>query len=63
MAADIASTLERDNVFGNSENPAKLIVREPAADEAVPAILREGTGVKEFETEFMLVSLAHGQPN
>ena len=29
----------------------------------MPAILREGSGVKEFETEFMLISLASGQPN
>ena len=29
----------------------------------MPAVLREGTGVKEFEPEFMLISLAHGQPN
>ena len=29
----------------------------------MPAILREGTGVKEFEVDFMLISLAHGQPN
>jgi len=26
----------------------------------MPAILREGSGVKEFEVEFMLISLAHG---
>jgi hypothetical protein len=63
MAADIAGLLERDEVFGNSEKPDKLVVREAKADEIVPSVLREGSGVTEFETEFMLVSLAHGQPN
>lgn len=29
----------------------------------MPAVLREGAGVTEFENEFMIVSLAHGQPN
>ena len=29
----------------------------------MPAIMREGTGVKEFEPDFFIVSLAHGQPN
>ena len=29
----------------------------------VPSVLREGSATTEFETEFMLVSLAHGQPN
>jgi hypothetical protein len=40
-----------------------LNIREPKYNEAMPAILREGSGVKEFEVEFMLISLAHGQPN
>ena len=63
MASDIAQALERDNVFGSSEDPKKMVIREPNSDEAMPAILREGAGVKEFEPDFMLVSLAHGQPN
>jgi hypothetical protein len=37
-----------------------LIIRNPSENEAMPAVLREGTGVKEFEPEFMLISLAHG---
>ena len=62
MASDICQALERDNVLGNSDDPKKLVVREPGPVEAMPAILREGAGVKEFEPDFMLVSLAHGQP-
>jgi len=62
MASDICQMLERDRVFGNSEDAKKLVVRVPGEKEAMPAILREGTGVKDFETEFMLISLAHGQP-
>ena len=63
MATDQCQALERDNVLGNSPDPKKMIIREPAYDEAVPAVLREGTPVKEFEPDFFLVSLAHGQPN
>lgn len=62
MASDICQALERDNVFGSSDDPKKLVVREPGPNEAMPAILREGAGVKEFEPDFMLISLAHGQP-
>ena len=40
-----------------------MIIREPKDNEAMPAVLREGQGVKEFEPDFFLVSLAHGQPN
>ena len=63
MSTDIAQALERDGVFGNSDKPDKLVIRKAGHDDAVPAVLREGSGVTEFETEFMLVSLAHGQPN
>jgi hypothetical protein len=37
-----------------------MIIREPKSDEAMPAVLREGAPVKEFEPDFFLVSLAHG---
>lgn len=60
MVSDTCQALERDNVFGNSEDPTKLVIREPTRMEAMPAILREGAGVKEFENDFMLVSLANG---
>ena len=63
MASDICQALERDNVFGDSEDPNKLVIRVPKENEAMPAVLREGQGVKEFEPDFMLISLAHGQPN
>lgn len=63
MASDSCQALERDNVFGGCEEPTKMAVRKPKANEAMPAVLREGSGVTEFETDFMIVSLAHGQPN
>jgi nuclear protein localization protein 4 homolog len=50
-------------VLGNSNDPKKMIIREPNYDEAMPAVLREGAPVKDFEPDFFLVSLAHGQPN
>jgi len=32
-------------------------------NECMPAVLREGAPVKDFEPDFFLVSLANGQPN
>lgn len=49
--------------MGDSGNPRKMCIREPKSDEAMPAVLREGASVKEFEPDFFLVSLASGQPN
>ena len=63
MASDQCQALERDSVLGNSEDPNKMVIREPKVDEAMPAVLREGAGVKEFEPDFFLVSISHGQPN
>ena len=63
MASDQCQALERDAVLGDSGDAKKMIIREPKSDEAMPAVLREGAPVKEFEPDFFLVSLAHGQPN
>ena len=63
MASDLCQALERDNVLDTSNDPKKMKIREPKEDEAMPAVLREGAPVKEFEPDFFLVSLAHGQPN
>lgn len=63
MASDQCQTLERDNVLGHSEDQTKMKIRDPSVKEAMPAVLREGTGVTEFEPDFFLVSLSHGQPN
>ena len=63
MVTDQCQALEKDDVLGNSYDPKKMVIREPKREEAMPAVLREGAGVKEFETDFFIVSLAHGQPN
>lgn len=63
MASDQCQALERDSVLGNSKDQKKMIIREPNENEAMPAVLREGAPVKEFEPDFFIVSLAHGQPN
>ena len=63
MASDQCQALERDNILGDSADAKKMVIREPKREEAMPAVLREGAGVKEFEPDFFLVSLAHGQPN
>ena len=50
-------------MFGNSGDPKKMIIKKPAANEAVPAVLQEGAPVKEFALDFFIVSLAHGVVN
>ena len=39
-----------------------MILREPGPNEMIPSVVREGKPVKEFEPDFFIVSLAHGQP-
>jgi len=63
MISDMGLALERDNVFGESNKKGKMVVREPTDNEdLLPQILTKNTAVKEFDSEFFLVSLAHGQP-
>lgn len=62
MISDMGQALERDNVYGESDKPGKMVVREPGPDELVPQILTQNKTVKDFDSEFFLVSLAHGQP-
>jgi len=62
MVSDQCQALERDNVFGESESRKKMVLRQPAENEMIPSVVKEGKTVKEFEPDFFLVSLAHGQP-
>jgi nuclear protein localization family protein 4 len=62
MVSDLCQALERDNIFGNSEDSKMMVVREPEENEMVPAIIKEGKTVKEFDPEFFIVSLSNGQP-
>lgn len=64
MVSDQCQVLERDNIFGDTDDPKKLTIRTNLKeDECMPAVLREGAPVKEFEPDFFIVSLANGQPN
>ena len=54
--------MERDNVFGVSESRKHMVLREGAPNEMIPTVLKEGKPAKEFEPDFFIVSLAHGQP-
>jgi nuclear protein localization protein 4 homolog len=62
MVSDLGQALERDNVFGNHEDHKHMVVREPEENEMVPNIVKQGKTVKEFDPEFFIVSIAHGQP-
>ena len=39
-----------------------MVVREPKENEMIPSILFESKTVKEFEPDFFIVQVAHGQP-
>ena len=39
-----------------------MILREPGPNEMIPSVVKEGKPAKEFEPDFFIVSLAHGQP-
>ena len=62
MISDQGQALERDNVFGDSESRKKMVVRVPNENEMVPSIITKGKNVKDFEPDFFIVSVAHGQP-
>ena len=39
-----------------------MVLREAGPTEMIPSCMKEGKQVKEFEPDFFIVSLAHGQP-
>lgn len=62
MVSDQCQALERDDIFGNSDSRRKMILREPGPNEMIPSVVKEGKPAKEFEPDFFIVSLGHGQP-
>ena len=52
MVSDMAQALERDGVFGESKDRKKMCDRTPAVNDMVPAVMCEGTNVKEFDQIF-----------
>lgn len=62
MVSDQCQALERDNIFGNTDSRKKMVLREGGQNEMIPSVVKEGKTVKEFEPDFFIVSLAHGQP-
>jgi nuclear protein localization family protein 4 len=39
-----------------------MTLREGGPNEMIPSVVKEGKPAKEFEPDFFIVSLAHGQP-
>jgi len=62
MVSDLCQALERDNIFGNSEDNKSMAVREAEENEMIPSVIKEGKAVKTFDPEFFIVSISHGQP-
>lgn len=62
MISDQGQSLERDGVLGESKDPNKMVLREAGENDMLPNVLQESKTVKEFVTDFFIVSLAHGQP-
>lgn len=62
MVSDQCQALERDGVFGHSDDNKLMKVRQPEENEMIPNIIKEGKTVTEFDPEFFIVSLANGKP-
>lgn len=60
QVSDLGQALERDNVFGKSENRKMMGLRDPGNSDMVPPMLRQGKTVQEFEPEFFIVTMSHG---
>ena len=39
-----------------------MVLRAPSENEMIPSVVKEGKPVKEFEPDFFIVNVAHGQP-
>ena len=39
-----------------------MILREAGENELIPSVVKEGKPAKDFEPDFFIVSIAHGQP-
>ena len=62
MVSDQCQALERDNILQVSDDHKRLHVRKAEEDEMIPAIIQSGKTVTDFDPEFFIVSVAHGQP-
>lgn len=62
MVSDQAQALERDNVFGESENRRRLVKRKPNDKELLPTIMCENKPSEEFQPEWFIVNLGCGMP-
>ena len=62
MVSDQCQALERDNIFGNSEDNKMMVVREPEENEMIPNVIKESRTVKQFDPDFFIVNVANGQP-
>ena len=62
MVSDQAQALERDNVFGESENRRRLVKRKPNDKELLPTVMCENKPSEEFQPEWFIVSVGCGMP-
>ena len=62
MVSDQCQALNRDEIFGESKGK-KMSARIPTSkDDMVPSIMMGGKQATEFDPEFFIVQLGHGQP-
>lgn len=62
MVSDQAQALERDGVFGDSENRRRLVKRNAGEKELLPTIMCENRPSEEFQPEWFIVNLGCGMP-
>lgn len=64
MVSDQCQALQRDHVFAEDHDSMKKMAVRPKRNETdmLPMVMKENKPVTEFEPDFFIVSLAHGQP-
>ena len=54
--------MHRDNIFGDSTDKKMTAWKPNDEKDIVPAVVMNGKTVTEFDPEFFIVALGHGQP-
>eukprot|EP00828_Plagiopyla_frontata_P017530 TRINITY_DN2270_c0_g1_i4.p1 TRINITY_DN2270_c0_g1~~TRINITY_DN2270_c0_g1_i4.p1 ORF type:complete len:295 (+),score=38.36 TRINITY_DN2270_c0_g1_i4:87-971(+) len=66
MVSDDCQALQRDGIFAESNSRKFMQIREPDPNnirDVIPTVIRQGSdSSKQFESDFFIVNIAHGQP-
>merc|ERR1719359_1496792 len=62
MVSDQLVAMCRDGILAEPADPGRLRIREPTADEIIPATLEAGKDMRDFDCDFCLVRVNDGAP-